>query len=300
VSRIKIAVFPVAGLGTRFLPATHVIPKEMLPVSGKPLIQFAVEEAVASGLETVILVIGRGKTTVAEHFQPNVRLEELLPEQGQTKEMEQLLRLPRVADLVAVWQAEPLGLADAIRCARSIVGNEPFAVILPDAFIDADRPCIGQLINCYQKRSGCVVATRELDLSEVHRFGVLDVDPLPDSDFPGRVFRVRSLVERPKPEMAPSRYGIFGRYILQPSIFEYIDKTPLGFLGELQITDSLSLFSRDFPVYALRFEGTHYDAGDWLGFIKANIEQWLKDPVLGSQLKDYLVKLDLEALSVAS
>jgi UTP--glucose-1-phosphate uridylyltransferase len=298
--RIRKVVIPAAGVGTRSLPATKVVPKEMLPVSGKPLIQFAVEEAVASGIETVILVISSGKSLVTEHFQRNAGLEKLLLQRGQVEELEQIIALSAQAEVVTVWQEAPRGVADAIRCARSVVGDEVFGVILPDALIASARPCIRQLMDCYQKYPGCVIATREVSRSEVRRFGMLDVTPLSSPDSLSRVFRVNSLVERPEPDSAPSRYGIFGRYIFEPEIFECIDATVAGFGGELQVTDSLALFSRRSPVYACCFEGTHYDAGDRFGFLQANIEYSLKDPVISCQLKHYLATLDLKSLLPAS
>jgi UTP--glucose-1-phosphate uridylyltransferase len=298
--RIRKVVIPAAGVGTRSLPATKVVPKELLPVAGKPLIQFAVEEAVASGIETVILVLSRGKSLVTDHFQRNAGLEKLLLQRGQVEELEQIIALSAQAEVITVWQEAPRGVADAIRCARPVVGEEVFGVILPDALIASTRPCIRQLIDCHQKYSGCVIATREVGFSEIRRFGMLEVTPLSSSDSPNRVFRVNSLVERPEPDSAPSRYGIFGRYILEPEIFECIDATVAGFGGEMQITDSLALCSRQSRVYACCFEGAHYDAGDRFGFIQANIEYSLKDPIVSCQLKHYLTNLDLKSLSTAS
>jgi len=295
--QIRKAVIPAAGLGTRFLPATKVVPKEMLPVCGKPAIQFAVEEAVNSGLDTVILVLSPGKELIAEHFRSKISLEKVLAERGQDDELRAVRRISELADVHIVWQKAPLGLADAIRCTRSVVDDEPFAVILPDALIDPSRPCIRQLISCYDRFSGCVLATREVNSSEVERFGILEVDQGVEFASAGGVFRVRSLVEKPNVEQTSSRYGIFGRYILEPDIFGCIDSTTPDPSGELQITDSLQLFLQHAPLYAYRFEGVHYDIGDLFGFMQANIEYALSDPMLGRKLREFLEGLDSERVS---
>lgn len=287
-STIRKLVIPAAGLGTRFLPATKVVPKELLPIAGKPLIQFAVEEAAASGIETVILVISGGKRLLAEHFHPNPHLENVLVTRGNTAGAELIRRLSHLAEIHTVWQDSPLGLADAIRCARSLVGDEPFAVILPDALIDSERPCISQLIDCYEKHPGCVIATRMLDLCDISRFGILDVIPMHDPGCGGRALRVISLTERPSPESTSSRFGVFGRYILEPAIFSCIDHTRPGYAGELQLTDSLSLCSDRTPVYAYQFEGMHYDAGDKFGYLQASIAYSLKDPETARPLLKHL------------
>ena len=208
-------MIPAAGLGTRFLPATKVVPKEMLPVAGRPLIQYAVEEAVASGIVTVILVISDSKRLLAEHFRRDTMLENILCKRGKTEEAELIRSVAEFTEIRTVFQAEPLGLADAIRTAQPMVGNEPFAVILPDALIDSETPCVGQLIECYEQHPGCVVATRMVDPSEVERFGMLEVAPI-QACCNKRVLRVRSLTERPQHAPAKSGYGIFGRYLLSP------------------------------------------------------------------------------------
>lgn len=289
--RIRKVVIPAAGLGTRFLPATKVVPKEMMPIAGRPLIQFAVEEAAASGLELVILVIGRGKSLVAEHFQRDVRLESILLQRGNHEDAELIRRLSELAEVRTVRQEAPLGLADAIGRARSLIGDEPFGVILPDALIDAAVPCLRQLMDCYEKHPGCVVATQAVDPSEVDRFGILDVVPVPDPCYGGRVLRVISLTERPQPASVSSRYGICGRYILEPDIFPCIERTLPGLGGELQLTDSLLLCSNRVPLYAYRFEGNHYDAGNKLGFLKATLAYAVKDPNLSQALRDHLAAL---------
>jgi UTP--glucose-1-phosphate uridylyltransferase len=287
-SRIRKLVIPAAGLGTRFLPATKVVPKELLPIAGKPLIQLAVEEAAASGIETVILVISSGKGLLAEHFHPNPHLENLLRTRGNAQAAELLHRLSELVEIRTVWQDSPLGLADAIRCARAPVGDEPFAVILPDALIDSDRPCIAQLMACYENHPGCVLATQSVEVADVGRFGILDLIPVHDPCCGGRVHRVVSLTERPSPKTTLSRFGIFGRYILEPEIFWCIDHTRAGYGGEFQLTDSLSLCSDRSPVYAYQFQGTHYDAGDKFGYLQASIAYGLKDPEIARPLLKHL------------
>ena len=292
-SKIRTAVIPAAGLGTRLLPATKVVPKEMIPIVDRPLIQLAVEEAAASGLETVILVTGKGKSLLAEHFHRNVALENTLVRRDRSTEAELLRRLSQLAQIRAVCQEAPRGLADAIRSARSLVGDEPFAVILPDALIDSAVPCTRQLMDCYEKHAGCIVATQIVDPSEVDRFGILDVVPISDRYCGGRALRVISLTERPRPGSVSSRYGIFGRYILEPKIFPCIENTRPGFGGELQLTDSLLVCSGQVPIYAYRFEGKHYDAGNKLGFLQATLAYALKDPELARPLREHLLTLDL-------
>jgi UTP--glucose-1-phosphate uridylyltransferase len=284
-SNIRKVVIPAAGLGTRFLPATKVVPKELLPVAGKPLIQFAVEEAAASGIETVILVLSRSKGQMAEHFQPNSFLEDLLSRQGRHDEAERLHRLSSIADIQVVWQEAQLGLADAIRCARPLIEGQAFAVILPDALIDSSQPCLGQLLKCYEKHPGCIVATQSVDAAEVDRFGILEVVPIPDRCCNGRTTRVTSLQERPQTGTTSSRHGIFGRYILEPEIFAAIELTRPSLGGELQLTDSLSLCCGPTPLYAYRFEGRHYDCGSPGGFVGATIAYALKDPEIASRLR---------------
>jgi UTP--glucose-1-phosphate uridylyltransferase len=288
---IRKVVIPAAGLGTRFLPATKVVPKEMLPLAGRPLIQYAVEEAAASGIKTVILVLSQEKSIIASYFSRDLPLEEELARRGQFEVAEAIRHLSELADIRIAWQERQLGLADAIRCARPLIGDEPFAVILPDALIDASLPCIRQLMNCYEKHAGCLVATQSVDESEVSRFGMVDVDALADPCCGGRTLRVTRLTERPMRDQVTSCYGIFGRYILEPDIFSHIDQTSVGFGNEFQLTDSLQLYCKTRPVYAYRFEGTHYDAGNKLGFLQATVAYSLKDPGLNQPLREYIAGL---------
>lgn len=290
-STVRKVVIPAAGLGTRLLPATKVVPKELLPVSGRPAIQFAVEEAVTSGFELVILVIGPHSLTPL-HFRADHALEDLLARSGRVEEAESLRRLADMVELRTVVQPVPLGLADAIRQARPLIGSEPFAVTLPDAIIDSEIPVLRQLADCYEKCRGSCVATRRVSPEDVERFGIVDVFPQ-DRDSDPRIFRVMSLTERPRRGLATSDYGIFGRYILEPAIFACMDTLAPGLAGELQLTDALQLYSRTMPIYAYKFEGTHYDVGNKLGLLLANIAFSLKDSQIASSLAEHLASLDL-------
>jgi UTP--glucose-1-phosphate uridylyltransferase len=299
-SRIRKAVIPVAGLGTRFLPATKVVPKEMLPVAGRPLIQFAVEEAAAAGLETVILVVNRRKNIIAGYFDRDPQLETVLAQGGKREEERLIRRLSELAKVLTTQQERPLGLADAIRRARPLVGHEPFAVILPDALIDSAIPCILQLMDCHRKHPGCIVATQLVEPCDVSRFGIVDVVPLPGASSHERAMRVTALTERPQIETKTSRYGIFGRYILEPDIFSFIETIQPGFAGELQLTDALQLASGSIPIHAYRFDGVHYDAGSKLGFLQATLAYSLKDPELSGPLRHYLSALELNRIESVS
>ena len=285
-------MIPAAGLGTRFLPATKVIPKEMLPIAGRPLIQFAVEEAAASGLEKVILVLRKGKEAIIEHFRPDAGLEEALEKQGVDQETADAIRsLTGLIDVGTAWQEFPRGLADAIRAARPLISEEPFAVILPDALIDSPVPCTAQLMACYEANPGCVVATQPVDPSEVERFGIIDVSLPPSGQNGNRAMRVKGLVEHPRPGTVTSGYGIFGRYILEPGIFASIEGTRPGVNGELQLTDALVTYLASGPVYAYQFDGIHYDAGSKLGFVEATLGYALKDPEIAPILRRRLASL---------
>ncbi len=294
-SQVRKVVIPSAGMGRRFLPATKVIPKEMLPVAGRPLIQLAVEEAVASGIEIVILVIGKGKNALQEHFHRNLALETALSQCGYHEDAETIRRISQLAEIRTAWQQGPLGLADAIRSAGALVADEPFAVILPDAVIDSEEPCIGQLMSCYQRHPGCVIAARLVKACEVERFGILDLIPMRDRCCGGRTSRVHSLTEKPRAGNTHSRYGIFGRYILQPGIFHAIEQTQPGLAGKLQLTDALLTCSSSIPLFAYRFVGEHYDAGSKLGFLQANLAYALKDPQIAPALRKHLATLGLDS-----
>jgi UTP--glucose-1-phosphate uridylyltransferase len=288
---IRKAVIPVAGMGTRFLPITKTVPKEMLPICNKPLIQYAVEEAAASGIQTVILVVGRGKRVLTEYFQPNPILESSLEKRGHDAEAEAMRKLSQLVEITTVWQDSPQGLAHAIGCARVRVGDEPFVVILPDALIDATAPCARQLMDCYAHHPGCIIATRRIRPEEAERFGVLEAVALPDArGRGGALVGVLSLTERPTVDPSKTRYGIFGRYVLSPEIFGCIEHLSPGFGGEYQLTDALATCSRDVPVYGYCFQGEHFDAGDQIGFLEATLHYALKDRSAAARLRYLLLQ----------
>ena len=281
--KIRKAVFPAAGLGTRFLPATKASPKEMLALVDKPLIQYVVEEAVASGIDSVIIVTGRGKTAIEDHFDVSFELETLLRERGKLTELEQVRQISEMARISYVRQKEALGLGHAILQARDLVGNEPFAVLLSDDIIDSEVPALQQLIDVYEKYDAPVVATMRVKGQEISKFGALDVEEIGDG-----VFRVKDMVEKPAVAEAPSDLAIIGRYIFTPDIFDEIEQTRPGAIGEIQITDAMRALLKRREMYAVRFEGTRYDAGDKLGFLMATIEFGLKHEELAEEFKDYL------------
>ena len=269
------------------LPATKAQRKEMLPVAGKPLIQYSVEEAAASGIERVVLVTGEHSAPLLEHFQRNIALEDLLQERGQLKQAELMKNLSELVTFCTIDQPNPQGLGHSVYCARELIGDEPFVLLLPDVIIDAAQPCAAQLVEAYQECGGSVIATRRLHPSELQRHGVL----APPQDARGdlaQCFRVTALVEKPSPEEAPSSFGVFGRYLLQSNIFEYLERTLPDANGEIQLTDALNLMAREHAVYGLQFQGEHFDAGEPFGFLKANIALSLKDPQLGVELREFL------------
>jgi UTP--glucose-1-phosphate uridylyltransferase len=288
--RIVKAVVPAAGFGTRMLPATKAIPKEMLPVAGKPLIQYAVEEAAASGIETVILVVRSHKSPIQVHFTPDPELESLLQRRHLTDAVWLVRRMARLVELRFVEQEKPLGLAHAISCAHSLIGNEPFAVLLPDVIVTAAEPATLQLIHAHQRCGGSIVAVREVEQQDVERHGIVRIErstALPSS----KSVRVTGLVEKPSAAAAPSRLGVFGRYVLEPAIWDLIARTSPDARGEVQLTDALNLLCQTNLLSGLCFEGQHYDAGDPLGYLKANIELSLNDPHLRQPLLEYLSRL---------
>ncbi len=285
--RVRKAVFPVAGLGTRFMPATKSQPKEMLSVVDKPIIQYGVEEALNAGCDQIIFVTGRGKSTMEDHFDISYELEKTLEERGKTALLEQARQIGRMARISCVRQKEALGLGHAVLMARELVGNEPFAVILPDDVIDASVPCLKQMIDVYDEMQASVVATMAVDGPAISSYGCLDAKPV-GGKWGDRLFDIREMVEKPKFEEAPSNQAIIGRYILSPQIFELLEKTPKGAIGELQLTDGMRALLRYEKFYGYRFEGTRYDAGDKFGFLKATVELGLKHPELGKKFAEYL------------
>lgn len=287
--KIRKAVFPAAGLGTRFLPATKASPKEMLPLVDKPLIQYGVEEAVESGVESIIIVTGRGKSAIEDHFDISFELESTLRERGKDEQFRAARSVSELARISYVRQKQALGLGHAILQAKDFVEGEPFAVILADDVIDAEVPALKQMLAVYEETGAPVLGTVRVEGEAISRFGVLDAEEVR----PG-LFRVRDMVEKPRFEDAPSDLAIIGRYILTPDIFDEIERTKPGAGGEIQITDAMRALLKKREFYAVRFEGTRHDAGDKLGFLIATVEFALKRPDLGPQFREYLQSLKLD------
>ena len=291
--RVRKAVFPAAGLGTRFLPATKAQPKEMLPIVDKPIIQYGVEEAMASGCDQIIIITGRGKSAIEDHFDVSYELEKMLEERHKTDLLAIVRQISDMIHVAYVRQKEALGLGHAVLMARELVGDEPFAVLLADDVIDAPVPCLKQMIEVFEQTQSSVLAAQVVEGPAISQYGVLDASPVSgDKRFAGRLFEVKSLVEKPKLEDAPSKLAVIGRYILTPAIFETLDKTPLGAGGELQLTDGLRMLLQREKIYGYTFEGKRHDAGDKLGFLKATVEFALKRPELGPEFRRYLQTLD--------
>lgn len=291
--KIRKAVFPAAGLGTRFLPATKASPKEMLPLVDKPLIQYVVEEAVESGIESILIVTGRDKTPIEDHFDISFELEQVLKERGKIKEFEQVRAISEIAAIAYTRQKQALGLAHAIYQAKDFVGNEPFAVLLADDIMDSEKPALRQLIEVYERFKAPVIATMQIDDETISRFGVIDADEVE----PG-VFKIKDIVEKPKFEEAPSNMAVAGRYVFTPDLFEAIEKIEPGAGGEFQVADAMRiLLAESQPFYALKLEGTRHDAGDKLGFLIATVEFALKREDLGADFREYLKSLNLNTAS---
>jgi UTP--glucose-1-phosphate uridylyltransferase len=286
--RVRKAVFPAAGLGTRFLPATKSSPKEMLPLVDKPLIQYVVEEAVASGIDSVIIVTGRGKTAIEDHFDVSFELEKLLEERGKHAELSAMRAISEMARVSYVRQREALGLGHAVLQARELVGDEPFAVMLSDDIIDSETPALRQLLDVYEKYDAPVIGTMHVAGEAISRFGVLDVEEIEDG-----VYQINDMVEKPPFAEAPSDLAIIGRYVLTPDIFDEIEKTQPGAGGEIQFTDAMRSLLQQRPFYARRFEGTRYDAGDKLGFLIATVEFGLQHEDLAAEFREYLQSLKI-------
>ena len=286
--RVRKAIFPVGGLGTRFLPATKAMPKEMLPVVDKPLIQYAVEEAQAAGIEEFIFVTGRGKTAIEDHFDHSYELEKTLEERGKTAELDELRRwLPRPGSVAYTRQMAPLGLGHAVWCARNLVGDEPFAVLLADDLILSRRPCLAQMVDAHAAAGGNMIAVMDVPREHTKRYGI--VAPGRDD---GRMVEVAGLVEKPVPEKAPSTCAVIGRYILDPSVFSHLGRGTKGAGGEIQLTDALAAMIGAAPFHGLRFEGKRFDCGDKVGFFEANLAFALARPDIGAAarkaMKPYL------------
>jgi UTP--glucose-1-phosphate uridylyltransferase len=290
--RVRKAVFPAAGWGTRFLPATKASPKEMLPLVDKPVIQYAVEEAVAAGIEQVIIVTSSQKRAIEDHFDTSFELERILEEKGDIESLRAVRRISDLAQVSYVRQKEQLGLGHAVLCAKELVGHEPFAVILSDDVVIGPSPGIGQLIHVYQRMHGSVVAVTRVPHEEISRYGVIAAQPSEDPLDHGRLHRVARLVEKPQPDDAPSDLAIIGRYVLAPKIFDKLEQTPRGAGGEIQLTDAISALMVEQDVYAYEFEGKRYDAGTRMGFLRASVELALDRPDIGSEFRAYLRGLE--------
>ncbi|MCL2760681.1 MAG: UTP--glucose-1-phosphate uridylyltransferase GalU [Desulfuromonadales bacterium] len=283
MKHVKKAVFPVAGLGTRFLPATKASPKEMLPLIDKPLVQYVVEEAMASGIEQVLFVTGRGKHTLEDHFDVAFELEALLSGKGKDTELCQVREISNMVRIFYVRQKQALGLGHAILCAKDFVGDEPFAVLLGDDIIDGETPCLSQLMNVYNKYGSTVLGLEHVPMENISSYGCVSGEEISDS-----VFKVTNLVEKPKKEDAPSDLAIIGRYILTPDIFPILAKQSPGKGGEIQLTDAILELSKTDAVYGCKFEGIRHDCGDKLGFLKATVDIALKREEFGKDFEKYL------------
>ena len=286
------AVFPAAGLGTRFLPATKAQPKEMLPLVDKPIIQYGVEEALESGCDQIIMVTGRGKQAIEDHFDVSYELEKMLEERGKTDLLKTVQKVSDMIHVAYVRQKEALGLGHAVLTARELVGNEAFAVLLADDVIDADPPCLKQMIDVFNEMQCSVIATQIIEGEAISAYGVLDATPVAGK-FGGRLFEIHNMVEKPKLADAPSKLAIIGRYILTPGIFEALSEIKPGAGGELQLTDGMKLLLKKEKMYAYVYDGKRHDTGDKLGFLKATVEFALKREDLGGPLREYLKGLNL-------
>lgn len=288
VRPVKKAIFPAAGLGTRFLPATKASPKEMLPLVDKPLIQYVVEEAIASGIEEIIIITGRGKRAIEDHFDISYELENVLKEKGNKKLLAEIKKISNMVDICYVRQKEALGLGHAILCAKNLVRDEPFAVLLGDDIIDSEVPVLKQMLEIYNKYGASVIAVQEVDRSQVSSYGIIKAEPIADG-----VYKIYDMIEKPNIEDAPSNLAIIGRYILAPEIIGLLEKTEPGRGKEIQLTDALRELVKTMPVYGYKFQGKRYDAGDKLGFLQATVEIGLKNEEFGESFRNYLKKLKL-------
>lgn len=289
-NKIRKAVFPAAGLGTRFLPATKASPKEMLPLVDKPLIQYAVEEAVASGIESILIVTGRDKTAIEDHFDISFEMEQMLKERGKDDLFEQVRAVSDMAQISYTRQKQALGLGHAIYQAKDFAGNEPFAALLADDIVDAEKPALKQMVEVFEKYDAPVIATMQVAGEAISRFGVIDAEEVEPN-----VYKIKDMVEKPAYKDAPSDLAIIGRYIFTPDIFEAIEQTTAGSGGEIQITDAMRILLKKRPFYAVKLEGTRHDAGDKLGFLIATVELALKRDDLGAGFRNYLKSLDLDS-----
>ena len=284
--KVRKAIIPAAGLGTRFLPATKALPKEMLPIVDKPTMQYIIEEAVASGIEEILIITGRNKKSIEDHFDKSVELELELESKHKDGLLEQVRDISNMVDIFFIRQKEPKGLGHAINCARAFVGNEPFAVMLGDDIVDAKVPCLKQLMDCYDEKGTSILGVQKVEKENVDKYGIVDGVQISD-----RLYKVNNLVEKPAVEDAPSNVAILGRYIITPSIFDILDNTAPGKGGEIQLTDALKTLISKQDMYAYVFEGRRYDVGDKLGFLEATVEFALKREELRVSFMEYLQTL---------
>jgi UTP--glucose-1-phosphate uridylyltransferase len=280
LKKVRKAIIPAAGLGTRFLPATKAMPKEMLPIVDKPTIQYIIEEAVEAGIEDIIIVTGKSKRAIEDHFDFSPELERNLEEKGKTELLEKVKKASNLADIHYIRQKEPKGLGHAVWCARNFIGDEPFAVLLGDDIVQAEKPGLRQLMDEYEKTLSSVIGVQQVPEDQTHRYGI--IDPLTNE---GRLYQVKNFVEKPKPGTAPSNLAILGRYVFTPEIFMYLDKQQVGAGGEIQLTDAIQKLNEIQRVFAYDFEGKRYDVGEKLGFIQTTLEFAMQD----SELKDSLI-----------
>jgi UTP--glucose-1-phosphate uridylyltransferase len=291
--RVRKAVFPAAGWGTRFLPATKAQPKEMLPLVDKPIIQYAVEEAVAAGIEQVIIVTSSQKRAIEDHFDLSFELERLLEEKGEIEKLRQIRHISDLAQIAYVRQKEQLGLGHAILMTKDLIGHEPFAVLLPDDVVVADRPCIGQLMHAYEQTHSSTIAVMQVPPEDISRYGVVGAEE-PESELDnGRLRRMNRVVEKPATADAPSNFAVIGRYVLTPKIFEKLEQTQRGAGGEIQLTDAIEALMEEQSVYAYEFEGVRYDAGTTMGWLQATVDLALQRPDLATEFRAHLSSLDL-------
>ncbi|ANC78801.1 UTP--glucose-1-phosphate uridylyltransferase [Fictibacillus phosphorivorans] len=292
MKKVRKAIIPAAGLGTRFLPATKAMPKEMLPIVDKPTIQYIVEEAIESGIEDIIIVTGKGKRAIEDHFDHAFELEQNLFEKGKFELLEKVKQSSKLADIHYIRQKEPKGLGHAVNCAKKFIGDEPFAVLLGDDIVQAKKPCLKQLIEKYEETTASIIGVQKVPEDETYRYGIVE----PSSEF-DHLYGVKNFVEKPKQGTAPSNLAIMGRYILTPEIFNYLDEEQVGAGGEIQLTDAIQKLNQYQRVFAYDFEGTRYDVGEKLGFIMTTIDFALKDQEISKRLLPELERL-LEQIKV--
>ena len=294
--KIRKAIIPAAGLGTRFLPATKAMPKEMLPIVNKPTIQYIVEEAIESGIEDILIVTGKGKRAIEDHFDHSFELENTLYEKGKFDLLEEVQKSSKLVDIHYIRQKEPKGLGHAVWCARKFIGNEPFAVLLGDDIVRADTPCLKQLMNQYERYNATILGVQQVADSEVSRYGIIDANSVGE-----RFYSVNSLIEKPSQSEAPSNLAIMGRYILTPKIFEILERQESGAGGEIQLTDAMAKLNEYEAIYAYDFEGTRFDVGEKQGFVQTTVEMALEHEDIRENILDYLkAVLDRELIKTES